>query len=293
MDFRKSMSNGSRLARNPAMALAYARWTLSQKFRGTPPEVRVGSDVLISGFTTFSEFWLRHRGLDAEDLEMIHSVRRALLPEPATAIDIGGNLGMFSLSLAARGFDHVVSCEPIPDTFQRLLGNIRLNPKLGPRIECVNAGVGDHDGTLNFSFSSTCPGQSKIASSVSATSDASLIKCDLMTLATLMNRVGMARVGLVKIDVEGHESSVLRGALPILQSGKVSFIYSEVIPHALNDAGSSLEEFADLISDAKFHPVLPADSPKAQLARVSFKEALTAAADRRNVLFRSDLISTL
>jgi hypothetical protein len=49
-------------------------------------------------------------------------------------------------------------------------------------------------------------------------------------------------VALLKIDV--------------LRSGRILCIYSEVIPQALTDAGSSLEEFDSLLSSFGFEPVV-------------------------------------
>lgn len=229
---------------------------------------------------------MRYRGLDLEDLDVIKRVHRRDLVN-SVAVDVGANLGLFSLALAKGGFHRVYACEPLPDTYKRLVKNVGLNPSLATRIVPCKVGVGEEDKVVDFIFNSSSPGQSKIALASRVPESQIKVKCELMTLPSLFSRHGVQHANFLKLDVEGFESSVLRGALPLLQAGKVEFIYAEIIPKALEDAGSSLSEFAQLIEAAAMVPVVINPGAAHGFEHVSLSAALEQAGTRRNVLFQS------
>ena len=64
-------------------------------------------------------------------------------------IDVGANVGSYTLlacsAIGARG----VAFEPVPNTHSRLVENIRLN-HLDSRVQCLNKAVADRDGSITF-----------------------------------------------------------------------------------------------------------------------------------------------
>lgn len=68
------------------------------------------------------------------------------LARPVVVFDVGMNLGLASLHFASKPFVAAVhSFEPFPETFDRALANIALNPDLASKIKPVLAGLSDYD----------------------------------------------------------------------------------------------------------------------------------------------------
>ena len=273
--------NASRLIRSPRLATAYARWLTAQgrplvDFKG----VRVG------GFISFSEFWWWRRGLEPEDLAVISAVH-ASSGGRKVAVDVGANLGLFSLSFAAAGYPEIHSFEPIPETFKRLRANLAMNPKLAPKITANNCGLGSSEGSFTFVVSQNSPGTNRFGTDDETLApDESRIECKVTTLDSYCQAHGLTEIDFLKMDVEGFECAVLRGASGLLGRGAVRFIYAEVVPDMLMAAGSSLEEFSKLVESFNFEPVVLRGDRSARLEPVSLDEALLGAGDRDNVLFR-------
>ncbi len=203
---------------------------------------------------------------------------------PAKALDIGANLGLFSLAMAKAGFSEIHSFEPIPATHSKLLENIKLNPDLAKRILPKCLGVGAKRGNVKFVVNPTSPGQNKIAiSSFVAPDQCCEISCEIVTLDSYLKENNSGKILLLKMDVEGFEADVLKGGSEVLRSGQVDFIYSEVIEKALIDSGSSLDEFSDLIASLGFNPVSLGSNG---FSKISFDEAMKIAGNRRNILFQ-------
>lgn len=100
------------------------------------------------------------------------------------SVDVGANSGYYSLTFARRCKAPVVAYEPDPAARERLARNLDLNPRIAPWVNVRGLTVADMEG----------PG--------SVTLDADL--------------AGTTRVGLLKIDVDRAEVSVLGGARRLL-----------------------------------------------------------------------------
>lgn len=276
-------SNVTRLFKNPWMALQYLRWICAKVLLGRPAQSSFFGGVRFGGFVSFSEYWLRHRGLDTEDLLTLQAVMKLSSLRPK-AIDIGANLGLFSLAMAKVGFSEIHSFEPIPATHLKFLKNIELNSEFSERILPRRLGVGAKQGNVKFMVNPTSPGQNKIATpSLDVPGKHCEVSCEITTLDTYLKESDIGQISLLKMDVEGFEADVLKGGSECLKSGQVDFIYSEVIEQALIDSGSSLNEFADLIASSGFTPVLLESNG---FSKVTFDEAIRAAGCRRNILFQ-------
>jgi len=278
--------NAVHLAKRPEMARLYAKWWFAKYMMRRSVIGEFNGGIRFTGFPTFSQYWIRRHGMDHEDLRIVQRVRATTTDQPV-AIDIGANLGLFSFALAKAGFHRVYACEPIPETYNCLLANMRLNPLLADRITPCETGIGANDTQMTFSYSNVSPGQSKIASAANDLEEITDVECKLMTLPSLCDQYRIQKIDFVKIDVEGFESSVIKGAMPLLEAGRVKFIYAEVIPQALSEAGSSIQEFSELMEAASFDPVVIGADEDSEFQPVAFDIALQHAGTRRNVLFRT------
>jgi FkbM family methyltransferase len=132
-----------------------------------------------------------------------------------TVVDAGANIGSLSLlasSLAKNG--KIFSIEANPRTFKYLKQNIALNKK--ENVYLFNTALGDTTGEIMFSDTSS-DDQNKV------TNDKTGLRVPIIRLDEL--NIDERRVSLFKIDVEGFELFVLKGAQELLK--KTDCIYFE------------------------------------------------------------------
>jgi FkbM family methyltransferase len=135
-----------------------------------------------------------------DQIELDHLVRHG---GEGVFVDIGANIGYYSLSLAHAGCERVIAIEPNPPALERLRYNIGLN-QLGERIEVVAAGVGP-DAELEFYQTGGLGG----SGFVKPVHDAPVIKVRSIPLMQILADRQVERIGGLKIDVEGFEDQVL------------------------------------------------------------------------------------
>ena len=129
-------------------------------------------------------------------------------------LDIGANVGQFTVGMLALDPQlRVVSFEPNPSTFPILARNAAQFPAW----EVVDAGVSDHSGTAHLHY---LPGRSGQGSLEPANASRSVwnahdsdVRSTPVRLVTgdWINSHYSSEWDLIKIDVEGHERSVLAG----------------------------------------------------------------------------------
>lgn len=127
-------------------------------------------------------------------------------------VDVGANVGVFTALAAGRGAE-VHAFEPNRGCFDRLSWTVHAND-LAERVHLFNLAVGEQDGsaTLKVTRGGTTGG------TVVTTAEPSVagVQVEMSTLDSWAGRQGITRLDLLKIDVEGAEGDVLRGAESIL-----------------------------------------------------------------------------
>jgi FkbM family methyltransferase len=144
------------------------------------------------------------------DLPEMLAWRRALR-DGGLFVDVGANVGTYTIWAAELGAE-VIALEPAADTFALLQENIALN---GYQVTAVQAAAGDHCGTARFTSG---------LDSVNSLSPDGPVVTDLVTVDTL---IGDRRVTGMKVDVEGFEIDVLRGAARALADRRIGLIQLE------------------------------------------------------------------
>ena len=132
--------------------------------------------------------------------------------------DIGANIGVFTVYAARRLAEgQVYAFEPHLVNAARLLVNVRLNG-LERVVRVLSCPLSERSGLATFDY-----GDLEVGTSSSGLSDrpdgASAGTPELKLTATVDELVGGGALrppGLVKIDVDGHELSVLRGMTQVL-----------------------------------------------------------------------------
>ncbi len=172
-----------------------------------------GRTFVISGEEGDAYYRLIPDGDDVTD-----SVMAAIEPHvrpDAVCLDVGANLGLYSLGLSALApKGRVYAFEPSPTTFGHLRANLEANGA-GNVVAC-NRAVSDTAGTVRFhdiSYFSAGSFSSDEASLLSAASYGSdPFEAAATTIDDVVADRALERVDFVKIDVEGAELSVLAGA---------------------------------------------------------------------------------
>jgi FkbM family methyltransferase len=135
----------------------------------------------------------------------------ALAPD-AVVIDAGASLGVLSIGFSfVAPHGRVIAIEASPDTYGRLVQNIATAG--ATNVETLHLAVGESAGTLEF-FSS--PWFSAGSFVKKETFGASLhqgsTKVQAERIDDIVERLGLDRLDLIKIDIEGHELPALHGA---------------------------------------------------------------------------------
>src|SRR5262245_52300275 len=115
----RTVANAQRLFMTPGMPEAYLQWCWSQMLCRRSPCVLVAPGVRLGHFSSFGEYWRNRGGIANEDVRLIEAALRTL-NHREIAIDIGANLGFFTLHFASLGFQRVIAFEPSPETSARL-----------------------------------------------------------------------------------------------------------------------------------------------------------------------------
>ena len=155
--------------------------------------------------------------LGCYDYNNMHFVQRVLAQaESPVFVDVGANIGAYSLIASESPAVTVVAFEPIPAAHAKLKRNLALNGRTG--VHTLNMAASSEPGHLRM----TCDGASSVNRVVDAggRSTGKHEETTLVDVTTLDIACAELRVApsLIKIDVEGHELSVLRGAAASLSA---------------------------------------------------------------------------
>ena len=162
-----------------------------------------------------------------------------------TLIDVGANIGTSAVPGITRyGASSVVAFEPSPRNTRLLRVNIAANDLL-EKIDVRAVAVSNYVGTAELELSPTNSGDHRVRQS---TLDGEFGEANRMTVIVPVTSLAEASlsvedVGLIWMDVQGHEGHVLSGAGILLGSVPV---VSEYWPYGLQRAGG-LEMFKDAV----------------------------------------------
>jgi|GEM_PF-1696242 len=133
-----------------------------------------------------------------------------------TMLDVGANVGFYSL-VASLAFKHVYAFEPCSITFTRLEKNIRLSAK--NHIHAYPLGLSSNSGKTLLRVFEAASGNNTIEKSHASEVMHNYTdeEINIMTLDEVATKFEFEEVDFIKIDVEGHEAEVLRGAQETLR----------------------------------------------------------------------------
>ncbi len=191
--------------------------------------LRIGRDAGI--YLASALFW---GGLDSFEPNTSRTLQ-FFFSRTNTFVDVGANYGYYSL-LAAHWNSRlqVIAFEPVPQIYECLQRNIKLND-LQTRVSAYSIALSDASGAATLyipaSGSIDCEATATLAQGSwqqcknSPSLDVQAVRFDDF------ERQYPLKVDLVKVDVEDHEASVLRGMQNVIRRDR-PFIVCEILPRA-------------------------------------------------------------
>ena len=210
-----------------------ARATWSSDFRG---KARIVKALPLHGRRVFQLPWGRME-LVLDDLpqrEMAFgafersevAIAQRWIPPGGVALDVGSHVGFYTVLFASLvgPTGRVVGVEPVPANFAVLERNVNLN-RFG-WVDLLHAAASDRTGTGRLS---TQLGQTALGS-LELQREGTAIDVPLVRLDAYLRERGIDHLSFVKMDVEGHELTVLHGIEDFLAPADGPVLMVEMLP---------------------------------------------------------------
>jgi FkbM family methyltransferase len=131
--------------------------------------------------------------------------RLPLAAPPATILDLGANIGLTTIFFGRTFPTARLACvEPVPENLRMLKQNLTMN---GIDAEVFSAAIDIEDGTTAMQRDAF-DHKHRIALATELPSD-SQFNVSTISISTVLTCLGWGRIGLLKIDIEGHEEVLL------------------------------------------------------------------------------------
>lgn len=128
------------------------------------------------------------------------------LDDNSVFVDVGGNVGLYSLVAAHNNpTTQVIAVEPNAALTERLRFNAASNKLI---VTVCETALSDYDGSGKLDTSAKQSGQNQLATDANNTQTGNDV--NVTTLPALMHAQGIEHIDVLKIDIEGHEHRVLK-----------------------------------------------------------------------------------
>ena len=193
--------------------------------------------------------------LGVYERDTVIAFRRMVRPG-SVVLDIGANIGAHTLQFAGLvGPDgKVIAFEPTDFAMHKLRANLALNPQLASRVDTHQVMLAERpDHPVAPEIYSSWPlftvddlhprHRGRLMPSTLA---------EVTSLDALVAELGLGRIDLIKLDVDGHEYSVLRGAAETLERFK-PLVLMELAAHVLRDFGRRVEDVVNILINGGYY----------------------------------------
>ena len=181
------------------------------------------------------------------ELRVLESALGILGGAGGTFVDVGAYLGTATLAALRSGFASAVAVEPEPDTVRLLRANVALNGA-DDRIRVVASALSNRAGTADLDLGPGSRGKARVVAGPDDTARGETIEVALTSLDEL--GIDPVEIGLLWLDVEGHEVHVLEGGPRTLAVSPP--LVMELYPRLLARAGS-LDRLVPLLGQHYTH----------------------------------------
>jgi FkbM family methyltransferase len=198
---------------------------------------------------------------------------RHLCPKPRTVLDIGMNIGMNTIEYATFA-EKVVGFEPVPTTYQIAVDNIALNaqhqdPTKGwfndgsgwasllptGQIQTENVALGPIAGTVEMHIKKN-DGHNRVSNDGYSTPTGKTVKANtgyqrVSVPQHTLDSYHFENVDIIKIDVEGYELEVLKGADQTIASNR-PIVQVECVETQPRAFGSKIQDLFDYFTTRNY-----------------------------------------
>jgi FkbM family methyltransferase len=144
-----------------------------------------------------------------------------LLRKDDLFIDVGANIGSYTVLAGGAGGARCIAIEPVPGTYAHLMRNIALNDISGIATT-RNLAVGGSTGTISFTTGLDTVNHVAVEDEIASERT---MEVEVTTLDRLLEGLDPK---LIKIDVEGYESEVIAGAEKVLSNVSLDAVIMEL-----------------------------------------------------------------
>jgi FkbM family methyltransferase len=184
---------------------------------------RSASVLITGGATNHLSFQLFWRGMNYYE-PFTRTVIEMLTPSRELFIDVGANIGLFSLVVAKLNPQlRVVAFEPNPKMFAILSEHKRVNELSNLTAEPL--ALSNEDGEANL-FLNMSDMSASLAPDFQENFNPALrtVPVKIMTLDSYVQRIGVTGSFVLKVDVEGHDEEFLEGAVASIAKFKPDIV---------------------------------------------------------------------
>jgi FkbM family methyltransferase len=222
--------------------------------------------MLVDTRDEYAEGVIRRGKIESPEDEFI----KKIVKPSQVAVDVGAHWGGFSLllgKLVGKG-GKVFSFEPFPKSFKLLKRNLKIN-HLTDRVKVYPFAVGDKNEEVKLKVASTSSGHNSILRKNLPAREVLRVK-----QVRLDDALKTSKVDFLKIDVEGYEYFVLKGAENLIKNNRL-WLFLEYSPAFMG------EELTEKLTEfLKRYFEKPFAAYRKKIFQTSWDEVEKIAADR-------------
>jgi len=170
---------------------------------------------------------------------------------PEVFLDVGANIGYYSLIAASSGIRHVIALEPSPAISRMFQASVALNPRIASRIRLIQLAASDHEGEINFWTNQNKDnfGLGSVIGGVNNEATESIaVRC--ARIDSFLSEIPPGKT-LCKIDVEGAEQLAINGMSATIDARRPALLL-EIHPLELRKLGHSAAGVFDSLRRKSF-----------------------------------------
>lgn len=194
------------------------------------------SDI-VSNEISYSESYESDQTNNLLTALLFYSSLYNLKPQDIYVLDLGANIGWYSLFIAQYGYN-ILSFEPSKTNNYILKKNYCINRELN--VTFINKGLYNDEGNCDLYINKENKGDG-IVYCENNEIPKNLIKKEKVALTKLSNYINFLldrNLALIKIDIEGAEEKAFEGGIKLLSKYHIPFIFLEFNPESLRQHGT-------------------------------------------------------
>lgn len=250
--------------------------------RGVPEKLNIGSNILLLNKNDPVLGPALALGIYEKSEQTMFS---NFCKEGMIVMDVGANVGLYTLLAAQKvgKSGRVFSIEPDPESHSYLARTIDLNHLTQVRTLQVAAGHRNQEIDLFL-----CSGNKADSRVFDATGKRPTVKVEMKTLDAIASEVGIKKIDLIKMDVQGAEGLALQGMTRLLEQSPNLIMFLEFWPWGLSQVGTNPGWFLKELVKFGF-TIQKLDENKHQLIDVA--DISTLLTDHRDLQYASIAMS--